>query len=173
MIIFRIRRSFLLRGRCPIPYNNTNTLYNTINQQFIGARDISTVNQALGGTFVNGTEYEEVESARLLDASEYTVNTKLGYISLKTQLQADEVLAVAYNYTYSDGKTYQVGEFSTDNPSSAASCLYVKLLKGITMSPDMPFWDLMMKNIYSLGAYSVQKEKFKLNIMYQAITTGT
>ena len=74
-------------------------------------------------------------------------------------MQADEVLAVAYNYTYSDGKTYQVGEFSTDNPSSAASCLYVKLLKGITMSPDMPFWDLMMKNIYSLGAYSVQKEK--------------
>ena len=86
---------------------------------------------------------------------------------------ADEVLAVAYNYTYSDGKTYQVGEFSTDNPSSAASCLYVKLLKGITMSPDMPFWDLMMKNIYSLGAYSVQKEKFKLNIMYQSDTTGT
>ena len=97
----------------------------------------------------------------------------MGDISLKTQLQADEVLAVAYNYTYSDGKTYQVGEFSTDNPSSAASCLYVKLLKGITMSPDMPFWDLMMKNIYSLGAYSVQKEKFKLNIMYQSDTTGT
>lgn len=160
-------------GMLPIPYNNTNTLYNTLNQQFAGARDISTVNQTLGGTFVNGTEYEEVESARLLDASEYTVNTKLGYISLKTQLQADEVLAVAYNYTYSDGKTYQVGEFSTDNPSSAASCLYVKLLKGITMSPDMPFWDLMMKNIYSLGAYSVQKEKFRLNIMYQSDTTGT
>ncbi|WP_456087180.1 T9SS outer membrane translocon Sov/SprA [Parabacteroides sp.] len=160
-------------GALSVPYNNTNTLYNTLNQQFTGARDISTVNQALGGTFVNGTEYEEVESARLLDASEYTVNTKLGYISLKTQLQADEVLAVAYNYTYSDGKTYQVGEFSTDNPSSAASCLYVKLLKGITMSPDMPFWDLMMKNIYSLGAYSVQKEKFKLNIMYQSDTTGT
>lgn len=31
----------------------------------------------------------------------------------------------------------------------------------------------MMKNIYSLGAYSVQKEKFKLNIMYQSDTTGT
>ncbi len=80
------------------------------------------------------------------------------YISLKTQLQADEVFGCRLQLsTYSDGKTYQVGEFSTDNPSSAASCLYVKLLKGITMSPDMPFWDLMMKNIYSLGAYSVQK----------------
>lgn len=43
-------------GALSIPYNNTNTLYNTLNQQFSGARDISTVNQALGGTFVNGTE---------------------------------------------------------------------------------------------------------------------
>ena len=160
-------------GALAIPYNNSNTLYGTLNQQFTGARDISTVNQAISGTFVNGTEYEKVESARLLDASEYTVNTQLGYISLKTQLQADEVLGVAYNFTYSDGQTYQVGEFSTDNPASTNSCLYVKLLKGTAMSPGLPFWDLMMKNVYSLGAYSVQKEKFKLNIMYQSDTTGT
>lgn len=160
-------------GAKSIPYNNTNTLYNTLVQQYTSARDISTVNQAIGNDFVNGLEYEKVESARLLDASEYTVNTQLGCISLKTQLQADEVLAVAYNFTYSDGQIYQVGEFSTDNPSSANSCLYVKLLKGTSMSPNMPFWDLMMKNVYSLGAYSVQKEKFRLNVMYQSDTTGT
>ena len=41
------------------------------------------------------------------------------------------------------------------------------------MSPSMPFWDLMMKNIYSLGAYSVQKEKFRMDILYQSDTTGT
>ena len=41
------------------------------------------------------------------------------------------------------------------------------------MSPDMRYWDLMMKNVYSLGAYSVQKEKFKLNVMYQSDSTGT
>ncbi|MDO4755811.1 MAG: cell surface protein SprA, partial [Parabacteroides sp.] len=160
-------------GTKNIPYNNTNTLYNTLNEQYAAARDISTVNQAIGSDFVNGLEYEKVESARLLDASEYTINTQLGYISLKTQLQADEVLGVAYNFTYSDGQTYQVGEFSMDNPSSANACLYVKLLKGTSMSPNMPFWDLMMKNVYSLGAYSVQKEKFRLNIMYQSDTTGT
>ncbi len=160
-------------GSLHIPYNNANTLYNTLNQQYAGARDISTVNQAIGSTFVNGTEYEKVESARLLDESEYTVNTQLGYISLNTQLQADEVLGVAYNFTYSDGRTYQVGEFSTDNPSSTTACLYVKLLKGTSMSPNMPFWDLMMKNVYSLGAYSVQKDKFRLNVMYQSDTTGT
>ena len=41
------------------------------------------------------------------------------------------------------------------------------------MSPDMMFWDLMMKNVYSLGAYSVQKEKFRLNVTYQSDSTGT
>ena len=41
------------------------------------------------------------------------------------------------------------------------------------MSPKMPFWDLMMKNVYSLNAYSVQKEKFQLNILYQNDTVGT
>lgn len=156
-----------------IPFNNTNNLYNTINTQYTGARDISKVNQAIGSVLSNGIDYEKVESARLLDPSEYTLNAQLGYISLKTQLQADEVLGVAYNYTYSDGQTYQVGEFSTDNPSSTASSLYVKLLKGTSMSPNMPFWDLMMKNVYSLGAYSVQKEKFKMEILYQSDTTGT
>lgn len=29
-----------------------------------------------------------------------------------------------------------------------------------------------MKNVYSLNAYSVQKEKFQLNITYQSDTTG-
>ena len=31
----------------------------------------------------------------------------------------------------------------------------------------------MMKNVYSLNAYSVQKEKFQLNILYQNDTVGT
>ena len=96
-----------------------------------------------------------------------------GYDAVGTGKNYPYMLVNPEDMELEDGKTYQVGEFSTDNPSSAASCLYVKLLKGITMSPDMPFWDLMMKNIYSLGAYSVQKEKFKLNIMYQSDTTGT
>ncbi len=161
------------QGSLQIPYNSSNNLYSTIKEQYPGARDISTVNQAIGGVLNNGSDYEKVESARLLDESEYTINTQLGYISLKTQLQADEVLGVAFNFTYSDGRTYQVGEFSTDNPSTTTACLFVKLLKGTAMSPNLPFWPLMMKNVYSLGAYSVQKEKFKMDILYQSDTTGT
>ena len=56
-------------------------------------------------------DYEKIESARLLTSSEYTLNSKLGYISLKQTLQPDEVLAVAFEYTLG-GRSYQVGEFS-------------------------------------------------------------
>ncbi len=35
---------------------------------------------------------KKLESARLLNSSEYTVNTALGYISLKTSLQTDQGL---------------------------------------------------------------------------------
>ncbi len=155
-----------------LPSNNANTLYQTMVNTYSGARDISSVSQTFNGILEGGRDYEEIESARLLSSSEYTLNEKLGYISLSSKLQSSEVLAVAFEYT-SGGQVYQVGEFSTDNSENTTQCLYVKLLKGTNMSPSMPFWDLMMKNVYALGAYSVQKENFRLNILYQSDTTGT
>ena len=157
-------------GNTDLPYNGANTQYQGM-LAMAAVRDIGKVTQALTGVLEGGREYEKIESARLLNESEYTYNKQLGYISLKTQLQTDEVLAVAYQYT-SGGVVYQVGEFSSDNTTNTTDCLYLKLLKGTNMAPSMPFWDLMMKNVYSLGAYSVQKEKFKLDILFQSDTTG-
>lgn len=154
------------------PRNNSNNLYETIVNNYPDAREISKVGQAFAGFIDGGVDYEKIESARLLDPSEYTLNPYLGYVSLKSQLQPEDVLAVAYEYTY-NGQPYQVGEFSTDNVESTTASLFIKLLKGVNMSPAKPFWDLMMKNIYSLGAYSVQGEKFRLDILYQSDTTGT
>jgi cell surface protein SprA len=159
-------------GQLKVPYNGANTLYQTITENYPDARIISNVSQTLNGILDGGADYEKIESARRLDYSEYTFNQQLGYISLNAQLQPDEVLAVAFEYTYG-GKVFQVGEFSTDNTENTSKCLYVKLLKGTSMSPTMPFWDLMMKNIYSLNAYAVQKDRFRLDIMYQSDTIGT
>lgn len=49
---------------------------------------------------------------------------------------------------------------------------FLKMLKGSTISTSLPIWDLMMKNVYSLGAYQVQKDKFRLYIKYQNDSTG-
>lgn len=126
--------------------------------------------QAAGG----GTDnFAKLTFARNLTDKEYILNPRLGYISLNTQLNADEVLAVAYRYTV-NGVEYQVGEFSTDNPvnNSTPEVLYVKLLKNETLKTSLPTWDLMMKNIYTLGAYQVSRNDFKLNIFRLDEETG-
>ena len=163
---------FVAQGSSDRPTNEANNLYQTITTNYPEAREVSRVTQVLGGFLESGRDFEKIESARLLDASEYTINEQLGYVSLTSQLQADDVLAVAFEYTYM-GQAYQVGEFASDNTENTSNCLYVKLVKGTNMSPSMPFWDLMMKNVYSLEAYSVQKDKFQMNILYQSDTTGT
>ncbi|MEA4841052.1 MAG: cell surface protein SprA [Bacteroidales bacterium] len=160
-----------------IPANSSNSLYSEITQQYVNARNFSDANATLaplnGGEInVNvGEDYERLESARRLESSEYTLNSTLGYISLRQSLNSDEILAVAYEYT-KNGQTYQVGEFSTDGIESPKT-LFVKMLKGTDYSPTSPTWELMMKNIYSIGAYNVESKNFELNITYKSDSVGT
>ena len=154
-----------------VPGNNANTEYSTIVNSYADARDInltSSVLDAIPG-FDGGTDYEKLESARLLSSSEYTLNSALGYVSLKSTLQTDQVLAVAYEYTYG-GMTYQVGEFASDI-QDVNQALFVKSLKNTSNNPSQGNWDLMMKNVYYLAS-SIEKDKFRLNVKYQSDTTG-
>ena len=149
----------------PIPTNTSNSLYNEIKsipnirdiQQFVQIMDNPPYN---GLGIAGGEDFEKVESARKLDPSEYTLNSTLGFVSLHQSLQPDEVLAVAFEYTYG-GKVYRVGEFSTDG-INAPEALIVKLLKSTLVVSRSNMWNLMMKNVYSLGASSFTKENFKL-----------
>ena len=155
----------------PVPSNASNSEYSAMTTQYAGAREIdqtSTVLDAIPG-FAGGTDYEKLEKARLLSSSEYTVNTALGYISLKTSLQTDQVLAIAYEYTYG-GVTYQVGEFASDN-TDVSKALFVKSLKNTSNNPSQGNWGLMMKNVYYLAS-SVEKEKFRLDVKFQSDTAG-
>lgn len=157
------------------PSNRSNDLLDIIKRDYPGARNINTVTQALAPLeaygITGGRDYEKVESARLLSTSEYTLNSDLGYISLKSALNTDEVLAVAYEYTY-NGQVFQVGEFSSDVTTTSES-LYLKMLRSTTVSPQLPMWKLMMKNVYSLGAYQLQSKNFKMQVKFLSDTTGT
>lgn len=155
----------------PVPSNNANTEYSTMVNTYSAARDINQTSSVLDAVpgFTGGFDYEKLESARLLNSSEYTLNTALGYVSLKTSLQTDQVIAVAYEYTYG-GVTYQVGEFASDI-DDVNQALFVKSLKNTSNNPQQGNWDLMMKNVYYLAS-SVEKEKFRLDVKYQSDTTG-
>ena len=154
-----------------VPSNTTDGLYDILSTQYADARDIDQTNTVLSGIpdFENGRDYEKLSSARLLTSSEYTVNKALGYVSLKSGLQTDQVLAVAFEFT-SGGVTYKVGEFAADI-TETSKALYVKALKNTSNNPQQANWQLMMKNVYYLAS-RVEKTKFRLDIKYQSDTAG-
>lgn len=154
-----------------VPGNAANNEYATLVNSYAEARDIDQTMTVLAGipNFEVGTDYEKLSSARLLTSSEYTLNKSLGYVSLKTGLQTDQVLAVAYEFT-SGGVTYQVGEFASDL-TETSKALFVKSLKNTSNNPAQGNWRLMMKNVYYLAS-TVEKTKFRLDIKYQSDTAG-
>ncbi|WP_449406417.1 T9SS outer membrane translocon Sov/SprA [Pareuzebyella sediminis] len=144
-------------------------------------RDIATIEQGFnipGYQTNQGFDYAYLENARKLEPiRDYQFNSQLGYISLNQRLSNDEVLAVAFQYTY-NGNVYQVGEFANggvdatsvsgaiESPIINNNTLILKLLKSNITNVSDPIWDLMMKNIYATGAFRLSQEDFKLNILY-------
>lgn len=151
-------------------------------------RDVATVQSGFGGVPVQqGVDYVVQENVRKLQPSEYTLHPQLGYVSLNQRLSNDEVLGVSYQFTV-NGEVYQVGEFSNDGVEATgtgntggdndpnvppqggiegvAQNLVVKMLKSNITNVEEPVWDLMMKNIYSIGAFQLEQEDFKMNILY-------
>ncbi len=141
-------------------------------------RDNNFVGQYLNAEkgYTPGVDFEKVESARKLSPNEFTFNSKLGFISLNAALNPDQTLAVAFQYTIlGSDKVFQVGEFS-DQGISTQNSIIVKLLRSTAINTKIPLWNLMMKNVYNLRAYNVNREDFYLNILYigndNAVPTG-
>jgi hypothetical protein len=161
------------RGTLVYTDNNANRMYEQLTTAYGIIRNVDQVTNAFSPLYPGfqiGRDFEKIENARKLDVREYDFNRQLGYISLNTALNTDEVLAVAYEYTL-EGHVFKVGEFSTDG-IAAPQALILKLLKGTTLSPKLPTWNLMMKNIYSLGSGKLDKKDFVLNVLYEDDKTG-
>ncbi|MEO6406156.1 MAG: cell surface protein SprA, partial [Ferruginibacter sp.] len=151
------------------PTNNTNDLYSKI-ISLPNARDPSLIFSNLRTLNLNPVQDFEKTFARKLDSTQYTYNRQIGSLSLSQPLQTDEVLAVAYQYSFR-GKIFQVGEFSQDVPPDSSSAtqkvLFLKLLKATSQRPILPIWDLMLKNVYTIGYGILSPTDFKLDVLYQ------
>jgi cell surface protein SprA len=157
-----------------LPENKANDLYtNLINSPSI--RNPVLINSILIGKGLRAVEDYEKTFARKLNPNEYYFNPQIGFVSLNQQLQADEVLGVAYQYTY-NGRVFQVGEFSQDvaldSTQGVQKVLLLKLLKATSQRPALPIWRWMMKNVYSLDLPGIQRQDFKLNVLYQEPSGG-
>ena len=155
------------------PYNNSNQL----NPETIGEansvltdeiRNFSTISNGITLNLEEGADYIKIENARKLKNNEFIFNEKLGYISLKKTLNAEDALAVSFEYRM-NGETYMVGELvsnvkeTTDNQLNT---IVTKLIKSPILQIEEPSWDLMMKNIYDINGKNISEENFKLNILY-------
>lgn len=152
----------------PLPSNEANRLYETLVDDpnaKIGATTISRL-QSPAYNMEPGRDFE-LKRARKLRSNEFTYHPELGFISVNVPLRADEVLAVAFEYDY-NGDTYTVGQMSSDNQTDSlnTNVLFVKLLKSSVSNVGTPLWDLMMKNVYPVGAYGADPENFYLDIFY-------
>jgi len=153
--------------------NQNNTIYSQVTSS-AGNRQNNQIDDFLEGRGMQKTiDYEHIGTARRLDAQEYTFNAQLGYISLNTTLLPEQTLAVSYEYTV-NGKTYQVGELQEDYQNVEENqAIFMKMLRSTNAAPlDLPIWDLMMKNIYSLNASQITRENFQLRIIYKDDETG-
>ena len=99
----------------------------------------------------------------------------LGFISLRQSLNNAEVLAVAYEYTLE-------GDLSGGHAEPGRICgpgaLLLKMLKSSVTRVELengepaPLWDLMMKNVYSLQAFGLSSEDFRIGVWYNDLSTG-
>ena len=152
-----------------LPRNEENSLRSYVGTQTDLLRDVQDVSKVLTG-FKQGSEYAIIENARKLTSSEFTYHPQLGYLSLNSRLNDGDVMAVSYEYTY-NGVAYRVGELSTDGMESDQN-IVVKLIRPQLINTKEIVWNLMMKNIYSLGAYDMQREGFRLDLLYRDDATG-
>ncbi len=171
----RVPYSPLLTGTGDsLPKNNSNNLYSILLSN-PNIRNSSLVQSTLSGMGFAPVQDFEKTYARKLNPSEYYYNSRIGFLSLSQPLQADEVLGVAFQYTY-NGHVYQVGEFSQDVPpdstGTSQKVLFLKLLKATSQRTNLPLWKLMMKNVYSVGFGQLQRQDFKLDVIYEQPSLG-
>lgn len=175
----KIYRKDIISSTSSVGYptaNNANDLFTKLKN--IPAES-DQINQNLEGLgLVNGTDFEKINSARKLAPSEYTFNKELGYLTLQRKLQNDEVLAVAYEYSY-NGRPYKVGELSDDYGNKPENQVaFLKLLRPRKISIKdsrgtiIPTWNLMMKNIYNLNVTQLTRDGFQLRVIYRDDRTG-
>jgi cell surface protein SprA len=156
-------------GQYLLPDNRMSTIYQAlVEDKYDTKQQINTATNLQSIYGMEPTRDFEILKARKLSPNEYTFHPELGFISLNIRLRPDQVLGVAYEYTYTynGDEIYTVGEFN-ERADTTNKVMYVKMLKSKNQRVDLPSWRLMMKNVYSIGAPDVNQEDFKLDIFYE------
>ena len=156
-----------------LPYNEANDLYNKLLRDSVNSRRIDRAINTLESSRIGLAQGQDFikRAAKRLQPTEYTFNPKLGIISLNN-VERQQVVGVAFQYFYNGQGPFQVGEFAEDvnaftGSDSVGQVIFVKMLKNTVQLTNTPLFDLMMRNVYSVGAYVTNPQDLQLDIIYQ------
>jgi cell surface protein SprA len=107
---------------------------------------------------------------RLTEGTDYIIHKETGYITFKTQINTNDILAVAYYRINAPGDTLYYGDFVGYGGAAADTSqrLVLKLIKPNNLQPSYKMaWKLLLKNIYPVGGRNIKKDGFTFDIKYE------
>lgn len=120
------------------------------------------------GRNVIGARFEPLE-----EGTDYEYHAETGFITLKTQIQDNQVLAAAFRREgpgsgNDDDVVY--GEFLREVQDDTSETIVLTLIKPKNLQPKTGYeeaWELQLKNIYPIGGREVKREGFEMDIEYE------
>jgi cell surface protein SprA len=102
---------------------------------------------------------------------DYLLNEYTGFITFKTQINDNEIVAVAYRVDNLPGPVDDsfYGEF-LGTAQTDSQRLVLKMIKPSNLQPGGPYaqaWKLQLKNIYPVGGRNIKKDGFEFQIKYE------
>lgn len=116
----------------------------------------------------------EQETGRFLlleEGVDYTLHRETGYITFNSQINEQDIIAVAYRYddlSTAPEDDFFYGDFITTSAADTSLKLVLKLIKPKNLQPQFKIaWKLQLRNIYPLGPRNIKEEGFEFNIKYE------
>ena len=98
---------------------------------------------------------------------DYTLHPETGFITFKTSINEQEILAVAFRQEQGTGPDDDAvyGEFLAQGDTNTTRRLVLKMIKPANLQPKFTTaWKLQLKNIYPTGVRNVKPEGFEFDI---------
>ena len=134
---------------------------------------------------LSDSDFQVGNFKRLEENRDYTLDNRLGYLSLNQRLRSNEAIAVAFRYR-AGGQTERIGDFSSEAGGSSggqdADRLVLKLLQPSnitqpTENRNPAAWYLQLRNIYGLSGSGFTADNFDFDIEHapsgQSSTSST
>ena len=107
-------------------------------------------------------ESKEGAFIRLERGTDYSINEDLGFIRMRNSLQ-NEIIAAHFQLV--DRTTGQLVVQVGEGVSEQNSNLILKMIKAQSSHPNHPAWDLMFKNVYSMGSTNIDSQSLEVSII--------